>query len=257
MMTRPYAIWTPKYSHVFAGIRALHQLKKELNDRGIESYFYNEKHNPQEIMIYPEIIRDNPQNSKRVVRWLLNKATFRKDLCYAWEIGIGNYPLLTTNIVEMDLWVPSKKTNKVAYWVGKGEFNSNLIPKNAVEISKEKFPKRKQLAKFISSLDYLISFDTFSAVNLESVVCGTPVLIYNSSKVWNPSRQHKDSIHTWSKKEFKKHNWMPYGIAWDYSELEKAKEEVYLARPHYESLLPVFQERIDNFVIHTQKYFNV
>lgn len=256
-MDRPYTIWTPGYSHMSGGIRALYQLKKEFESRGIESYFHNENRHPEEIMIYPEIVRGNPDRAKRIIRWLLNKADFPGDICYAWEIGMGNYPLLTTNIIEMDLWVSAQKTNKVAYWIGKGEFNDDLVPDDAYEISTRNYTQREELAKFIASLDYLISFDAFSSVNLESVVSGTPVIIHNIGRTWNPSKQSADNSNKWSRRSFEEQNWMPYGIAWNYSELEKAREEVHLARPHYESLLPVFQERIDNFIIHTQKYFNV
>lgn len=254
-MDRPYTIWTPGYSHMSGGIRALYQLKKEFDDRGIESYFHNEKRHPEEIMIYPEIVQGNPDRAKRVVRWLLNKADFPGDICYAWEKNIGKYPLLTTNIVEMDIWTPSQKTNKVAYWVGKGEYNDELVPDDAYEISRRNYTNRKDLANFISTLDYLISFDLFSIINLEAPLCGTPVLLIDSGNMWNPSKRSRDTTTGWSKSEFDEVGWVPYGIAWNYEELEKAREEVHLARPHYESLLPVFQKRIDNFITDTQKIF--
>jgi hypothetical protein len=238
------------------GIRALYQLKKEFDSREIESYFYNERKSDNEILIYPEIIRGNPLNSPRIVRWLLNKANFPNDICYAWETGMGKYPLLTVNIIEMDLWKPSDKTNKIAYWVGKGEFDERLVPDDAYEISTRNYTRREELAKFISSLDYLISFDIFSAINLEAVISGTPVVIHNTGNQWNPGNQSKNSEFKWSRRLIEMQNWMPYGIAWNYEELEKAKQNVHLARPHYEMLLPIFQNRVDNFIQQTQHTFS-
>ena len=237
-MIEQYTIWTPEWSHMSGGIRALHQLKKELIKRGMKASFYNESRHPNELMIYPEIVRGNPCDAKRWVKWLLNTANFPHEECWAWEIGMGNHPLLTVNIIEMDLWVPRKKTNKIAYWVGKGHINENYIPENGIEITRYNFLDRKELAKFISELDYLISFDPFSGINLEATLVNTPVLIYGDGK--------------WSKELIEKQGWLKYGIAWSIEELDKARESVYHSRSNYENLIVEFDKRIDNFIENTR-----
>lgn len=241
----PYEIWIDGYYHMSGGIRALHVLKQELLNRGIEAWMKYESQNRDCIGVYPEIVSTNPQNYTKITRWLLNTADLPNDgPIFAWETGMGDYPLLTVNIIEQDLWRPySGHRSGVGYWVGKGERDERFIPGSAIEISRNNFTRREELAQRIKTLDYLISFDPFTAVNVEAVVSGTPVLIRgNHRKMTN--------------EEIIKHGWTPYGIAWSMAELDKARREVHLAYDHYQSLLPVFQSRIDNFIEITQKAFS-
>lgn len=252
----PYTIWTPGYTHMSGGIRALYTLGQEIFNRGYLTGFHQQFRHPKEIVVYPEIVNGNPLGAERYVKWLLNKADFPNEICYAWESGMGNYPLLTVNIIEMDLWKPStEKTNSVAYWVGKGSVNHSVIPDGAIEIGKHNFPDRAGLAKFISELDYLISFDPFTAINLEAVVSGTPVLIHTPESQWKPSIGQQQSG-GWNRQEVEGHGWIKYGVAWSIDELEEARKTVQLARDHYLSLINIFSQRIDNFIQTTQEIFN-
>lgn len=241
----PYEIWIDGYYHMSGGIRALHVLKQELLNRGLEAWMKYESQNRDCIGVYPEIVSSNPQNYTKIARWLLNTADLPNDgPIFAWESGMGDHPLLTVNIIEEDLWKPYNGIRRgVAYWVGKGVKDERFIPDNAIEISRNNFPTRQALAERIRTLNYLISFDPFTAVNVEAVVSGTPVLIRG-----NHPRMTKEDI--------KAHGWTPYGIAWGMSELDQARREVSLAYDHYQSLLPIFQSRIDNFVEITQKQYN-
>lgn len=239
-MIDQYTIWTPEWSHMSGGIRALHQLKKELIKRGMKAEFYNESRHKNELFIYPEIIRDNPCEAKRWIKWLLNTADFPYEECWAWEKGMGNFPLLTVNIIEMDLWTPSdKERNGTAYWIGKGRADKDLIPENSIEITRYNFLDRKELAEFISGLDYLISFDPFSAINLEATLVNTPVLIHENGK--------------WTRQQIEQQGWLNNGVAWSLEELDSARESVYYARSNYEKLILEFDKRIDNFVEVTQR----
>jgi hypothetical protein len=245
-MVRPYEIWINGYFHMSGGIRALHVLKQELINRGIPAHMkYENTINEECIGVYPEIISDNPENYQRLCRWLLNTADLPNDgPIFAWEDGMGEYPLLTVNIIEQDLWKPYYgQRSDVAYWVGKGRLDPTHIPEGAIEISRYNFRKRSELAERIRTLDYLISFDPFTAVNVEAVISGTPVLIQG---------QH-DRM---SNQQIIDHGWTPYGIAWSIDELDKARKEVHLAYDHYQSLLPIFAKRIDNFVEITQNHFS-
>ena len=239
---------------MFGGIRALHQLAKEIKHRGYQSNI--NAFDANAITIYPEIIRDNPLNSDRRVRWLLNEAEFDGETCYAWESGMGDHPLLTVNIIEMNIWKRVKKRGKkVAYWVGKGVADPSLIPKGAIEINRANFPARNYLAKFISQLDYLISFDPFSAINVEATIAGTPVLMHIPEKQIVPSiGQYVDQ--TWSRERLEQQGWIKYGIAWSQEELDLARETVHLQRGYYAELTKVFDKRIDNFIEDTQKMFS-
>lgn len=228
------------------GIRALHVLKQELISRGLVARMKYENSRDEEcIGIYPEIVSDNPENYQRVSRWLLNTADLPNDgPIFAWESGMGDYPLLTVNIIEQDLWKPyNGRRSGVAYWVGKGQKDDRFIPSTAIEISRQNFKTRSELAERIRTLNYLISFDPFTAVNIEAVVSGTPVLIRG---------QHRQMTN----QQIIDHGWTPYGIAWSMAQLDQARKEVHLAYDHYQSLLPVFSNRIDNFVEITQKHFS-
>lgn len=245
-MVKPYEIWIGGNYHMSGGIRALHVLKQELLNRGMQAWMkYEPIFNTDCIGVYPEIVVDNPEEYFNVVRWKLNKANLPDDgLTYAWESGMGDHPLLTVNIIEPDLWKPRRVHRRgVAYWVGKGVRDDRFIPSGAEEINRNNYMLRDQLAERIGSLDYLISFDPFTAVNLEAVCAGTPVLIRSDDPKW-------------SRKEVEKHRWTPFGVAWSMEELPEARATVHLAYDYYQSLLPVFAERIDQFVQQTQERFN-
>lgn len=250
---RRYNLFLPPYDHTYGGNRALHQLKRELTRRGC-SVRANRVNDPESIAIYPEIVRDNPFNSKRRVRWLLNEAVFTDEICYAWEKEMGGFPLLTVNIVEMTLWKKARsKTKNVAFYVGKGTLDSRLIPDGAIEITRTNFPKRRKLAKFISSLDYLISFDPFSAINVEATVAATPVLLHFPDNQWLPNGTQVPQ--PWSRDRLERQGWLKYGVAFSEDELAFARETVGLQRDYFTEFVKAFDVRVDNFVAQTQEIF--
>ena len=146
---------------------------------------------------------------------------------------MGEYPLLTVDIIE-PFWHPRPKRGGVAWWQGKGLIDTNVIPPGATEISRQNFPDREELADFIAGLDYLISFDAFTALNIEAAVSGTPVLIHQLTGQW-------------SKESVQAHGWLNYGIAWSPEELDSARETVAAAPTHYDQLRLTFQMRVDGF----------
>lgn len=196
------------------------------------------------IGVYPEIVADNPAEYFHVVRWKLNKAVLPDDgLTYAWASGMGEDRLLTVDIIEKDLFTPwTGDRHGVAYWVGKGQLDPNVLPANAIEIGRHNFQSRELLAERLKTAEYVISFDPFTAVNLEAVLCGTPVVIHA------PNNQ-------WSQQEVLEQGWLRFGIAWNMDELTRAQADVHLAFDHYELLRQEFSRRIDRFVDDTQKRF--
>lgn len=238
-----YCIGFDRYDHKSGGIRALHVLKDELNSRGLHAYMaYEKRYVPGDIAVYPEVIRDNPFGAKRVVRWLLNTASGLPNdgLRYAWTEGISDDPLLTVNIIEPELWTPYTGPREgVAYWVGKGHFDPSALPEGAIPITRDNYPTRESLAGLVRRLDYLISFDPFTAVITEAVVSGTPVVVL-------PHEMGQAVIGMESQ-------WNLYGVAWGFDELDKARSNVHLAWQNYEDLKRVFRQRVKRFVRETQK----
>ena len=181
---RPYVIWSPHYTNLHGGVRALHKLRDELRDRDIEAYCEYENTVPGAIWVYPEIIHHNISNADHYVHWLLNKQQINGHI-WAWENGMGTENLLTVDIIE-PFWRPrGLQRSGVAYWQGKGSIDASILPEGASMISRENHPNRRELAEYISSLEYLISFDPFTAINVESIVSGTPVLIHSPNNQWS------------------------------------------------------------------------
>lgn len=240
-MHSTYTICWQGYNHKHGGVRALYALNQEINKRGFICDLTMTNIDRNSIIVYPEVIPNNPVQAEKTVHWLLNKSDISTDgMIFAWESGMGDYPLLTTNIIEMDLWHPRKKFGGVAYWVGKGIFDPSVIPNGAQEISRKNFPNRGELAEFIAGLDYLISFDPFTAVTIEAIVSNTPVVI------------SCDQRHQWSREEIMSHEWIKYGVGWGIEELDLARSTINFARDHYASLIKIFDTRIDNFIQLTQ-----
>lgn len=239
---RPYVIWSPHYTGLHGGVRALHKLRDELRDRNIDAWCEYERTHHEAIWVYPEIVPENISNAPRYVHWLLNKQNIPDSTCFAWESGMGDYPLLTVDIIE-PFWRPKNfQRTGVAYWQGKGVLDPSVLPDGASEIGRHNHPERQGLSDYIASLDYLISFDPFTAINIESVISGTPVLIHSQNNQW-------------SREQVEAHGWMPYGVAWSPDELDQARETVHLAAAHYDTKRAEFQRRIDNFIKVTQEKF--
>jgi hypothetical protein len=237
-----YTIWSPEYSHFSGGLRALKVLRSELIKRGFEAYFHFEKQVSDSIIIYPEIIKDNPLNFDKRVRWLLNKETF-EDLSFAWVEGMGVENLLTVNIYELDLFSPRKTERKgIGYWVGKGSVQPDVLPDDAQRIHKFQPASREELANLLASFEYVISFDEFSSINTECALLGTPVIIYPTTN--------------WSKEEIMKISFCVDSFAWSLDELPQAKERVQSTFEEYKAFLTVIDSRIDKFVDITQKAFS-
>ena len=242
-MVIPYNIWIGSYYHMSGGIRALHVLRDELLARGIDAAMTYERQIPNSIVVYPEIVQGDPMQAGSYVKWLLNKAHFPDEPCWAWDSQMGDYPTLTVEIIERDLFRPSDGPREGAcYWVGKGELDESVLPPDAQEISRFNMFTRKEVADALRSSEYLISFDPFTCVNLEAVLCGTPVLIHSRNNQW-------------SRAEIEGSGWLKYGCAWSPEQLPSARESVVLARDNYEEMVKGYPRLIDGFVEATQEMF--
>ena len=224
--------------HNSGGHRALHVLKNELTQRGCYANTYTDDN----IVIYPEVVYDQPLKSPFIVRWLLNKGSF-PELSFGWteELGVSN--LLTVNIVETDIFYPRHNQRKgTAYWIGKGasEFNPSLLPPDSIHITPWFPSTRPELANLLSSIDYLISFDGFSCINLEATMLGTPVVCLDKR---------------WSKESCAKSTFKSKGAVASIDDLPLARAEVAQSYDDYLKLLPIFSDRIDKFIEISQQHY--
>lgn len=239
MGLRPYAVWSPAYAHYCGGIRALYRLVEELHARNVPAHI-GDPITGEEIVVYPEIIDSNPFNAPRVVRWKLNQATLPNDgMTFAWAKNMG-HPVLTVDIIEPHLFYPRTGPRKgVAFWVHKGQADPLVIPPGAVQITHGWPARREELADLLGSVEYLLSFDPFTAMVPEALLCGTPVLIHAPRS-------------TWTREQIESHGWIKHGVAWQPAELPIAKAHVHLAVDHYQHLRREFAASIDHFIRQTQ-----
>lgn len=216
-------------------------LVSELRARGLEAHLSNTgEYRDGDFVVYPEIIRGNPLGAQRYCTWLLNlRPPLQDGQRFSWNVAISDDPLLTVNVIEDDLWWPlARRTKTVGVWEGKGRIDPRLVPDGAVQITREGWPTRQGLACFIRSLDYLISFDRFTVVNVEAVCSGVPV------------RLHDDGM--WTREQVEATGFHPYGIAWKDDEMDAARDSVHLARDYYfGTAVPSFASTIDRFVAAT------
>ena len=89
--------------------------------------------------------------------------------------------------------------------------------------------KINELAEFISSSQYLISFDPMTAVVTEATFTNTPVLIQNTGN--EPGQPE------WNREEVEATGWVKNGVAWNKEEMEFARDTVHLAKDDYLELM--------------------
>lgn len=258
-----YTIWSPPYNHRSAGIRALHVLKDELRLRGFEASMHYEVDQTQfDLVIYPEVCDRNVLNARIPIRWYLNKHSLKRQVftassnpletirqslkpTFIWDRGMApilarrKFPL-AVDVIEKDLWVPSaKKRSGVAYYIGKGKVDMNMLPANAIEITRD-FPKsRSALADLVSGVELLISFDPLTQLNLETALTGTPVFIHAPND-------------RWTKSEIMAMTAVSPGWAWSTDEIDQARDNVTLAYETYQLRRRNLSTQMDDFVEVTQ-----
>jgi hypothetical protein len=254
---RAVLIYAPAYHNTSAGVRACHLLCHELRLRGVKAAMrithgdwrpspydappvqvLNRYEIDDSVCVFPEYITHTTVKAPRAVKWWLQKPQHKlniKGLTYVWSKAMGNHPRLMLDVIDLKLFYP--KTGHgggVAYYVGKGVKDEKLIPKGAVEITRETPPTRGDLANLLRAIDHLICFDGYTALATEAAMCGTPVLFANVPK------------------ELRKlnaaHEFGDDGFAYSMPELESKRANVLAMRARYEQLVPTFQDDIDYFV---------
>lgn len=237
-----------------AGIRALHILRDELRARGYEAQMSYEAGliTLDTVAVYPEIQGGNPLGVDKIARWLLGAAPDLPDGAqFQWGGGMDpkGSPILCVDLLE-DYWTPelSKGRGGVGYWVGRGA--SNFDRYNAMLEDYDNLMRlpdarnghgsRRELAEWMAGLDYLYSFDPYTAIITEAINVGTPVVVLCDPD--DPRLQCGMS-----------NEWNRYGVAWTWDSLEEARATVGLASYHYRNVCcPEFDRQIDRFVSITQ-----
>ena len=198
---KKYIIWAPKY-YKSNGIKVLYKLHDLLLEKGYDVYMYAQpteykckyishitnKMRKNDIVIYPEIVFNNPLKFQNVVRYILyypgvNGGTKQYD---DYELKFTFYKLFYPDADELFISTLDTKTfykddtekTKECYFVYKGGKWKDIPEfKDMTEINMQ-FPETKEeLAKLLRETKTLYSFDDCSLLLEEANICGCDVKI--------------------------------------------------------------------------------
>lgn len=213
------------------------------------------------IVVYFEGIDGNPLEVKTVVRYMLNSQNLFYEASYGDDDIIFTFvPAFATEKtpVENVLYTPTtedffidtkqRRTKKLVYF-GKSSqlgWNSYLIARtkdlwhDAEVITRlpERYPAtRKELAKLFNEGDILYCYDDTTAISMEAVLCGCPVVIMTERI---------------SKEEVEKRMLFKEGIGLGIEEEEYARETAHLAYGVHQEIIKQSEQQLNNFIQVTQ-----
>lgn len=284
----PYYIVAPSYDDKSAGVMVLHRLCHHLNLKGFPAYlmsmdnrydYHNpnlitpsltdstaeihKKHNKTPIIVYPEIIRGNPLNSKCVVRYLLNYAGFlggdkkfpESDFIVSYTRKIADHAnalrddVLFMPISDSTIFYPpenknSKRSGSCFYASKYKDFLKGElfdITNNSIEITryKEGSQTKKEIAELFRKSEFFYSYEDTSLIS-EAILCGCPVIFIKN-------QYFKDdplAIYELGKYGMANHD--------KKEEIERAKDTVEKAQEAFFEAVDNFFVQLDNFISKTQ-----
>jgi len=249
-MRKFYSVMTPPFDPTSGGIKVMWGLYGWLLTKGQVAYTNSTSNEPDFIAIYPEIYKGNEAGAGTVVRYLLQKpgmmalygepgpTTFAKtDRIYSFSKMYyptdDEHTLFLPIIDLLTFFDQKRKRTKTAYFVGKGR-NPNLHPKDAIEINRETAQDQQELANLLNECQVLYSYDPVSAMTEVSRLCGCRVILYQD---------------IYTEKEYQLYEPGMNGMGF--------KKDVGLDIPEfrtsYKALQRTFSDRLDQFIISTQK----
>jgi hypothetical protein len=202
-----FRIWAPAFTDTCGGCMVLYKLAKDLSTIGqlVTIYdkdnkqiknkifsSYNQSDITNEIVIYPEIVKDNPLHAKRVVRWILcalGKNT-PKDIYKTW----GKYDSIyyfssfqSTSEVIKPLYTFSLHGFENKHLDRKGscftirkakKFHKKITyihPPDSIEITNE---SNEELFYLFNQYEYFYCYDPYSYLAIIAALCGCiPIVI--------------------------------------------------------------------------------
>lgn len=141
------------------------------------------------VVVYPEVVAGNPLGFRTVARWVLNypgllggDATFADgELVFTWQTRyISRVPVLRLDAVDRSLFYrdDTVSRNRICTFVNKGgKFRDIPEDANAVQITKQWPPSRRELADLLRRTSCLYSFDGNSSILDEALACGAKVKV--------------------------------------------------------------------------------
>jgi len=186
-----FIIYTPTYRKS-KGVMVLYRLQQILTCYGQNAIIINFgcrfNVNKDDVVVYPEIIHGNPLDGSNVVRYLLNKPgeicngpkSFSKDeMIFAYHRDYSQYSngkLLYMPGYESFFTNNRQKRDLNCYWVGKGNFTDHSLTKKCLEITYHWPSERRMLAALLNRTEILYTYDNYTALSAEALLCGCKVV---------------------------------------------------------------------------------
>lgn len=275
----PYYLYAPPYTECSGGTRAIHYLCHALNLIGEEAYVTtdtvsNDLRTPvlsdevrkrhqtagiEPIVVYPEIVPDNPLAAHRVVRYLLNTPGVVNGQEPAWDdddlifsfgaeilpagmkVEIMEVPLINARIYNLDGADDQKRSGALVFinrYLDRGGILSPVTA-HALEISYRVPPRSpEELAALYKQASVLYTYEPSTAC-FEALLCGCPV-VYLQNELLLPT-PFKGYLGT-------------DGCTWspDPAALEEARKSVHQATENYRKKQAEFWKQLENFIKVTQ-----
>lgn len=208
MTKRKYIFYPKAYYHYSGGVRAMHYLCHYLNEAGYEAYIPTFPLNPRlntpyispdlatieidkgAVAVYSERVNGNPYQAEVVARLLLHKKDYfsktefsENELSFQYAPFLNeNADLLTIPCIEEDIF--NTKSNYdfrsgTVYFVGKGKKTFDV---EGEELTLQAFPTREALADKLQRSEKLVTFDNYTLLIFEALLCGCEVEIVHNTQ---------------------------------------------------------------------------
>jgi hypothetical protein len=146
------------------------------------------------IVIYPEVIRGNPLNAKRVVRYVLNTPSYpmyhETDdfiICYSknfWPEARHSLMILIGEPIFNDKnTLPAEQRQMDCTYIGKGiKYGNCFKVPGSVQLERTWPADKESLAAILRNTRYFYTWDLVSQTNCDALYCGAIVVVMK----WHP-----------------------------------------------------------------------
>jgi hypothetical protein len=208
-------------------------------------------HDPEAIVIYPEGVRGNPLNAKKIVRYFLAPEGFFAGPEIDWsptdfplafsKVYKENCDVLFYPICDLDIFKPTEEPKRFnSFYVGKGHLRQQCGPlRDCVEITRKWPEKKTELARILQLSNIFYTYDEMSAINVDAALCGAMPYFLTKHLPWVQEN------------ELGKH-WI-YSI--DPEEVAQAKENIRTLRPRILQMRKEYPSKLQDICNKIEAHF--
>lgn len=279
-MKKTYLITAPMFSWDCGGCLVLYYLCKLLRDLGETAYLipmsrhkrlkrwhrkakrngfrepiWKQDEITNEVVIYPEVVMNNPKNAKNIVRYLLHKPGFHTngkidyeegELVIGWgkECSGSGYEITDENNIKLiynmdDVYYQTNfgERLKTCYMVRKGQ-NLKLHPNDAICLDGK---THQEIARTFNECDKFICYDPYTHFSTFATKCGCTSIVIPDEGV--------------SKEDWKPNVKDTYGIAYGLNDIEYAIETKDKFLEYQKEIEQNNIDAVKKFVKLCEKYF--